>query len=70
MLAICPDNELLADLTAPRWKMTVSGVQIEKKEEIEKRIGRSPDCGDAVVYAVMPAAQQMAGIIPSVYKGK
>jgi hypothetical protein len=30
------------------------GVQIEEKQEIEKRIGRSPDCGDAVVLAFSP----------------
>jgi hypothetical protein len=29
----------------------VSGIQVEKKEDIAKRIGRSPDCGDAVVLA-------------------
>ncbi len=48
-IALPPDQELLADLTAPRWKMTATGIQIEKKEEIIKRINRSPDCGDAVV---------------------
>lgn len=45
------DPELLADLTSARWKMTATGIQIEKKEEIIKRIGRSPDCGEAVIYA-------------------
>lgn len=50
-LSIPPDRELLADLTAPRWKLTSRGIQIESKEDIKKRIGRSPDKGDSLVYA-------------------
>jgi len=50
-LALPDDPELMADLAAPRWRPTPSGVQIESKEEIKARIGRSPDCGDAVVLA-------------------
>ena len=46
-----PDSELLGDLCAPRWIMQSNGIKIEKKEDIKKRIGRSPDCGDAVVLA-------------------
>lgn len=47
------DPELLADLTAPRWKYTLQGIQIEDKDELAKseRLGRSPDCGDAAVEA-------------------
>jgi len=52
-LAIAPDNELLADLTAPRWKITASGIQVEAKEDIVKRIGRSTDCADAFVLSLM-----------------
>jgi hypothetical protein len=50
-LALPPDPELLADLTAPRWEMRAGGVLVESKERIIKRIGRSPDCADAVVLA-------------------
>lgn len=46
-----PDPELLADLAAPRWKMTTSGILIEAKEDLKKRLGRSPDCAEAVVIA-------------------
>ena len=45
------DPELKADLCAPLWKLTPAGIQIEEKDEIKKRIGRSPDKGDAVIYA-------------------
>ena len=52
-LALPDDRELLADLTAPRWMLRAGGVQIEEKEEIRKRIGRSTDCGDAVALALL-----------------
>lgn len=50
-IALPPDPELLADLASPTWKLTPSGIQIEAKEDIKKRLGRSPDKGDAVVNA-------------------
>jgi hypothetical protein len=53
-LALPQDSELLADLTAARWKMTAQGIQLESKDDIKKRIGRSPDCADAVVLAAIP----------------
>jgi len=43
------DRELLADLCAPIFRITPRGIQIESKEELKKRLGRSPDAGDAVV---------------------
>jgi len=52
-LALPPDPELLSDLTAPRWKMTLQGILIEPKEDIVKRLGRSPDCGDALVLSIL-----------------
>ena len=48
-IALPPDSELMADLTSPTWKLATRGIQIEEKEEIIKRLGRSPDAGDAVV---------------------
>lgn len=50
-IALPPGRPLLADLAAPRWKMTVRGVQVESKEDIIGRIGRSPDEGDSAIYA-------------------
>ena len=47
-LALPPDPELLADLTAAKWELTAGGVLIESKEDISERLGRSPDCGDAI----------------------
>lgn len=57
-LCLPPDDELVGDLTAPRWRMNSSGkVQIESKDEIRKRLGRSPDAGDAVVMSLGPSAR-------------
>lgn len=54
-LALPPDDELTGDLTAPHWKVVSGGkIQIEAKAEIAKRLGRSPDKGDAVAYAFVP----------------
>ena len=52
------DRELLADLCAARWSLKTSGVEIEKKSDTIKRLGRSPDKGEAVMLAnyVAPVA--------------
>ena len=49
--ALPPDPELLADLTAPRWTVKSNGIVVEPKADIKKRIGRSPDKGEAVMYS-------------------
>lgn len=51
-IALPPDAELKADLASYRWVLKKTGIQIESKEDIRKRIGRSPDKGDAVVMAL------------------
>ncbi len=50
-LALPPDPELLADLTAPTFEVRASGIVVESKEKIKERLGRSPDRGDAVALA-------------------
>lgn len=51
-LALPRDPELLADLTAPRFEVRASGIVVEPKEKLKERIGRSPDCGDAVALCL------------------
>lgn len=47
-----PDDPLVrADLAAPRWSLETRGVLVESKDDIRKRLGRSPDVGDAIVMA-------------------
>lgn len=55
-LALPPGARLRADLCAPRWTLRAGGIQLESKDEIRKRIGRSPDDGDAVVLAHLIAS--------------
>jgi intein/homing endonuclease len=45
------DSILLADLCAPRYEVVPRGIKLESKEDVVKRLGRSPDRGDAVVMA-------------------
>lgn len=51
-IALPPDQELLGDLTAPRYKVVTMGkgaaIQISSKDDIRKLLGRSPDKGDSV----------------------
>jgi hypothetical protein len=51
-ICLPPDGQLLADLCAPRYKIGEGNViQIESKPDLKKRLGRSPDRGDAIAYA-------------------
>ena len=50
-IALPPGNEIVADLCAARYRLTTAGVQIEEKDEIKKRLGRSPDKGEALLLA-------------------
>lgn len=50
-VALPPDPQLRADLCAARWHPTPRGIRIEEKDEIMKRLGRSPDRGEGVIYA-------------------
>lgn len=57
-IALPPSESLKADLCAPTFAVTTQGIQIEQKDEIRKRIGRSPDEGDAVALTFYPNARQ------------
>jgi hypothetical protein len=48
----CINEEMFEDLTAPKYEITGDKViKVESKKTIKERIGRSPDSGDAFVYA-------------------
>lgn len=53
-LALPPGNELVADLCAARYSVTAAGVQVEDKDQIRARIGRSPDKGEAILLSHFP----------------
>ena len=46
-----PDQKLAGQLCAVRFTMTPNGIAAERKDEVVKRLGRSPDKADAVVMA-------------------
>ena len=49
-IALPNDSLLIGDLITPTWKMNSTGkIQVESKDEIIKRLGRSTDSADAVI---------------------
>lgn len=48
-IALPDDEELLRDLTTPTFRTKNGVIWVEAKEDIVKRLGRSPDKGDAAV---------------------
>lgn len=47
-----PDDLLVGDLTAPKWRVSSGGrIQVESKDDIRKRLGRSTDSADGVIQA-------------------
>jgi hypothetical protein len=52
VIALPPDPELRADLAAPTYEVTARGLLIENKDDLRKRLGRSPGKGDAVVMCL------------------
>ncbi len=49
------DDELMQELTETKWKFNSSGrIQLEDKEELKKRIKRSPDKADALANTFYP----------------
>lgn len=48
------DDGLLGDLAAPKYDFRKGWIQIEAKEDTKKRLGRSPDEGDAVMLTFAP----------------
>lgn len=52
VVALPPDAELKADLASYVWQNTTGGILLEDKEHQKKRLGRSPDKGDAVVMCL------------------
>ncbi len=60
LICLPPSRTLRADLTAVRYKIVRGKIQLEAKEDVKKRLGRSPDEGDTVVLA-WKAASGIAG---------
>ena len=50
-IALPDDRRIRVDLCAPRYRLSGGKISVEPKDDIIKRIGFSPDYGDAVVLA-------------------
>jgi hypothetical protein len=51
-IALPPNATIKADLAAPTFEVRSGEIVIEAKDAIKKRLGRSPDDGDAIVMAL------------------
>jgi len=60
------DPELKEELCAPRFFVTSAGIQIEDKDEIKKRIKRSPDKADALALALYNLLMRPPPAVPPV----
>ncbi len=56
-ICLPPSPELRSDLTAPTYEVGPRGIQIESKEKLRARLGRSPGKGDCAVMALAPGDQ-------------
>jgi len=64
MLALPPDDLMISDLTTPRWDITSGSppkYQVEQKDKVVERLGRSPDRGDSIVMAFWADRHQGTG---------
>lgn len=52
-LALPPHPQLLKDLCAPKWQVRGKVIYVQSREEIVKKIGRSPDHGSAFVLSLI-----------------
>ncbi len=52
-IALPPDSQLRADLCAPKWSLQGAVVFVESRDDIIKRIGRSPDWASAYILALI-----------------
>jgi hypothetical protein len=68
-LCLPPDELLASDLSSPRWKIAAGGkMLIESKDEIRKRLGRSPDRGDSVVLVNWLDGEATYGVEESTFE--
>jgi hypothetical protein len=52
VIALPPDPELRSDLAAPTYEVSARGILVESKDDLRKRLGRSPGKGDAVTMCL------------------
>jgi len=66
-ISLPPDNRLRSDLCAPIWSLQGSSIKVESREDIIKRIGRSPDFASAYILALIDTPK--ANYVKSILEG-
>jgi hypothetical protein len=59
-LAIHPDKALRVELAAYRYSVANGKIAVEGKDDIQRRIHRSPDAASAVMLACLPTNSVIA----------
>lgn len=59
-ISLPDDRELLSDLTSPMYEVGPNGIKLEPKVALVKRLGRSPNRGDAVVMSWYDGAKAIS----------
>ena len=66
-IMLCPDDMLLGDLAAPGYEIKFwrdyLTIFVEAKPSVKKSLGRSTDCGDAVLLAFWEPISGAAGVV-------
>lgn len=57
-LALPPHTEMTAEMSTPKWRVGAGGrIEVESKDDIRKRLGRSTDHADAVLQTLLTDAE-------------
>jgi hypothetical protein len=59
-ICLPPNKQLLADLCTPKWKLTGQSIQVESREEIMKKLGKSPDYASAYILGLIDTPKRAA----------
>lgn len=52
-IALPPNKQLRAEICMPKWSMSGKTIKVESRDEIVKRLGRSPDLASALCLALI-----------------
>lgn len=69
-IALPPSRELRVELCSARYEKQTNGIKIEDKDDIKKRLGRSPDYADAYVMALWPGKSSIGVLARSLRTGR
>lgn len=64
-IVLPPDPQLAKELCAFKWELSGMSIKVESREEIIKRIGRSPDRASAYILAAMDVPKRTAWVAAS-----